>query len=68
MLCKKSLEEGFLLSPSHTTLSIARKLTIGGGFSNYKADEWATWFMVLSPCLLVDKLNTSNYNHWLKIV
>ena len=65
---QKSPEKGFLLPPSHATSSIARRLTIGSGFSNFKADEWATWLLVLSPYLLVDKLDTPKYDHWMLFV
>ncbi|KAI8326765.1 hypothetical protein EDC96DRAFT_581302 [Choanephora cucurbitarum] len=65
---QKSLEEGMLLPPSHATSSIARKLTIGSGFSNFEADEWATWLLVLSPILLVDKLDNQKFSHWMLFV
>ena len=62
------LESKFILPPSHAVSSIARKITIGNGFSNFKADEWATWLLVLSPYLLPQRLEKKPYEHWMLLV
>ena len=65
---QKVLETKFLLPPSHAISSIARKMTVGNGFSNMKADEWATWLLVLSPYLLDGKLSPRQYKNWMLFV
>ncbi|OBZ81209.1 hypothetical protein A0J61_10742, partial [Choanephora cucurbitarum] len=62
------LETKLVLPSGHAVSSIARKLPIGKGFSNFKAEEWATWLLVLSPYLLAQRLTTEAYDLWMLLV
>ncbi|OBZ80957.1 hypothetical protein A0J61_10994 [Choanephora cucurbitarum] len=48
--------------------SIARKIAIGVGFSHLKADEWATWLLVLFPYVLPQRLGKAAFDHWMLLV
>jgi hypothetical protein len=52
----------------YDSASIVRKMDVGDGFSYMKADEWRVWVLCLSQDLLLGKLPSQLYLHWLKFV
>ncbi|OBZ80974.1 hypothetical protein A0J61_10977 [Choanephora cucurbitarum] len=62
------LETKLVLASGHAVPSIARKLPIGKDFCNFKAEEWTTWLLILSPYLLAQRLTTEAHNHWMFLV
>ena len=59
------LEQKLVLPLGHAGSSIARKIAIGDGFSHFKAEEWATWLLVLSPYLLPQRISKEAYDHYM---
>ena len=62
------LEQKLVLPLGHAGSSIARKIAIGDGFSHFKAEEWATWLLVLSPHLLPQCISKEAYDHYMLLV
>ncbi|OBZ80959.1 hypothetical protein A0J61_10992, partial [Choanephora cucurbitarum] len=62
------LEQKLVLPLGHAGSSIAREIAIGDGFSHFKAEEWATWLLVLSPYQLPQRISKKAYDHHMLLV